>query len=321
MEYFDVWKKMMGVDNTTQAVVNNGKELAIREFANDPSYRKAVLQKLDLTKEDIDIRIKNVDRTTAQKRILFLPDTEIEVGSYISYREKTFLITEFQDDQDIAPYSTAKFCNQTLNWKGLEKPIPCVAEDSAYNDKGEINLDYFSMVDGKLAIYVPVNEITNKIKQNMRFVFNHNSMMVFEIISIKNVTTPTIYKIVMKKVEYFEGKDDLENNIAYNDDILDKDKPTIEPSIGYEIVSSLGTFDIRQYGASTFTIMRDSEPDTEEWSITLDYNGVSTSHIKVESQTSNSIKIRNLKGVSENKLKLTFVKGDISINQEVGVIK
>lgn len=213
-------------------------------------------------------------------------------------------------------------CNQTLNWKGLEKPIPCWCTDTAYNDKGEINLDYFSMVDGKVAVYVQVNEITNQIKQNMRFIFNHNPMMVFEAISIKNVTTPNIFKIVMKKTEYFKEKDDFENNIAYNDDILGSDNViTPTPSEGYSIASSSGLFDIRQYGASVFTVMNNDVADDGTWEITIDYNGVDTAHIKVESLTSNSIKIRNLKGLNENKLKIIFVKGDIQIVQEVGLIK
>lgn len=323
MRYIDVWKKKVSSQGTNESEsrLNASKEFFTREFKNDPSYRNAILQKLDLTTEEIDIRLKNVERTINEKKILFLPDTNIEVGSYITYDDKTFLIIEFQDDNTISPYSKSKLCNQTINWKGLKDPIPCVAEDTAYNDKGEINLDYFSMVDGKLAIYVPVNEITNTIKQNMKFIFNHNRMMKFEIISIKNVTTPNIYKIVMKKVEYFEDKDDLVNNIADNEKILGEDKPIINPSDGYDIVSSLGTFDIRQYGASTFTVMNNGVADTEEWNITVDYNGVDTSHIKVETITSNSIKIRNSKGANTNKIMLNFTKGNVVISKEVGLVK
>lgn len=249
--------------------------------------------------------------------------TPINVGSYIKDigEDKTYLVMSNIDNHYSYKTCTISHCNQTLNWKGLDKSIPCVSEDTAYNDKGEINLDYFSMVDGKLACYVPVNEKTNQIKQNMRFIFNHDERMIFEVISIKNVTTPNIYKIVMKKVEYFEGKDDLVNNIAYNDDILGEDKPVINPSDGYDIVSSLGTFDIRQYGASTFTIMNDGVSDIEEWNIVVDYNGVDTAHIKVEAITSNSVKIRNSKGANENKLTLNFVKGDISISKEVRLVK
>ena len=324
MSYYEVWKKKLisQGNNESESRFNFSKDLISREFKNDPSYRKALLKKLDLTEEEIDIRIKNVDRTTTQKRIIFLPDTKIDVGSYIKYGNKNYLITEFQDENVLSPYAVAKFCNQTINWKGLKAPIPCVCEDTAYNDKGEINIDYFSMVDGKIAVYVPVNEITNQIKQNMRFIFNHNAMMIFEAILIKNVTTPNIYKIVMKKVEYFKEKDDLENNIAYNDDILGSDDViTPIPSEGYSIASSSGLFDIRQYGASVFTVMNNDVADDGTWEITIDYNGVDTAHIKVESLTSNSIKIRNLKGLNENKLKLNFIKGDITISQEVGLVK
>lgn len=249
-------------------------------------------------------------------------DTDIKVGSYIKdiAESKIYMVMSNIDSHYAYKTCTLSHCNQTLNWLGLDKPIPCVTEDTAYNDKGEINLDYFSMVDGKVAIYVPVNEITNQIKQNMRFIFNHDKRMIFEAISIKNVTTPNIYKIVTKKVEYFEGKDDLANNIAYNSFLCDEEVET-SPQEGYSISSSLGSFDIRQYGASTFTIMKDNVADIDNWNITVDYNGVDTSHIKVEATTSNSIKIRNSKGASENKLILNFSNGVVNIRQEVGLVK
>lgn len=89
----------------------------------------------------------------------------------------------------------------------------------------------------------------------------------------------------------------------------------------YSISSSLGTFDIRQYSASTFTVLKDDVADTDTWDITIDYNGVLTTHISIDSKTSNSIKIRNSKGLNTNKLILNFVKGDITIKKEVGLTK
>ena len=268
--------------------------------------------------------LNDMSTTKEQRGLNVELDTIIDVGSYVKdiIEDKTYMVMSNVDNHYAYKTCTLSYCNQTINWKGLKTPIPCVCEDTAYNDKGEINIDYFSMVDGKIAVYVPVNEITNQIKQNMRFIFNHNAMMIFEAILIKNVTTPNIYKIVMKKVEHFKEKDDLENNIAYNDDILGSDDViTPIPSEGYSIASSSGLFDIRQYGASVFTVMNNDVADDGTWEITIDYNGVDTAHIKVESLTSNSIKIRNLKGLNENKLKLNFIKGDITISQEVGLVK
>lgn len=323
MRYRDVWKKKMQNNGGSESDsrLNSSKNLIVRNFKNDSSYKRAKLTKADLTKEEIDIRIKNVDRTTAQKRIIFLPDTVIDVGSYIEYDNRYYLITEFQDENVLAPYSTAKFCIQTINFKGLENPIPCACEDTAYNDKGEISVDYFSMVDGKIAIYVPVNKDTVKISQNMRFIFNHDKDAVFEVISMKNVSTPNIYKIVMKKVEYFEGKDDLENNIAYNEKFVDSGEDVPVVTDGYVISSSLNTFDIRQYSSPTFTVLKNGVADTDTWAITIGYNGVLTTHITVDSITANSIRIKNPKGANVNKLILNFVKGDIKISQEVGLVK
>lgn len=320
MAYIDVWKKKMQNygGNRNDSVLISTKGFINREFKNDPSYRSAVIQKLDMTKEPIDIRIKIVDNTTMQKKIIFRPDTKIEVGSYIEYSDEIWLIREFQKD-GLSPYGKAYFCNQTLNWEGLEKPIPCYTEDSAYNDKGEINLDYFSMVDGKIACYVPVNEITNHIEQNMRFTFNSNKMMVFEVISIKNVTTPTIYKIIMKKVEYFNGRDDLENNIAYNNKLnygKDKENKPVENNNINTIVSSSGDMSLRQYNAKTYTMMINGQPSIEQWLISIEYGTVNKDSIKIEQMNSNSIKIRNLSAI-QGSITIKFENGNEVVEESV----
>lgn len=268
--------------------------------------------------------LNDMSTTKDQRGLNIELDTEISVGSYVKdlSENKIYMVMSNIDNHYAYKTCTLSHCNQTINWLGLREPVSCVTEDTAYNDKGEINLDYFSMVDGKVAIYVPVNEITNQIRQNMRFIFNHDKRMIFEAISIKNVTTPNIYKIVTKKVEYFEGKDDLVNNIAYNPFLLYEEDPEINPQDGYSISSSLGgNFDIRQYSASTFTVMKDNVADIGTWNISVDYNGVDVSHISVESKTNNSIKIRNSKGLNANKIIVNFSNGEVNISQEVGLIK
>lgn len=267
--------------------------------------------------------LNDMSTTKDQRGLNIELDTEIKVGSYVKdlVENKTYMVMSNIDSHYAYKTCTLYHCNQTLNWKGLSDPIPCVCEDTAYNDKGEINLDYFSMVDGKIACFVPVNSTTNQIKQNMKFIFNHNPMMKFEIISIKNVSTPNIYKIVMKKVEHFDGKDDLVNNIAYNAFLSGEEEPEIRPQNGYSISSSLGAFDMRQYSSSKFTVMKDNIADTGNWDISIDYNGVDSSHISVESKTSNSIKIRNLKGENLNKIIINFSNGAVNVSQEVGLTK
>ena len=139
MAYIDVWKKKMqdyGVDEN-KSRINTSKSYIKRHFKYDDSYRDAIIQKLDMSRENIDIRIKIVDNTTSKRRIIFPPDTKIEVGSYLEYDNEIWLIREFQNE-GLSPYGVAYICNQTLNWEGLEQPIPCYTEDSAYNDKGEI---------------------------------------------------------------------------------------------------------------------------------------------------------------------------------------
>lgn len=317
MAYIDVWKKKMqgyGI-HESDSRLNSSKAFIRRHFKYDPTYRSATIQKLDMTREPIDIRWEIVANTTTENRIIFLPDTVVEVGSYIEYDNEIWIIREFQH-KGLSPYGVASICNQTLNWEGLEKPIPCYTEDSAYNDKGEINLDMFSMVDGKVACYVPVNEITNKIEQNMRFTFNSHKMMVFEVISIKNVTTPTIYKIIMKKVEYFEGKDDLENNIAYNEDFISDNIDNKNDNNVNTISSNIKNGILKQYNAGTLSMKINGEDSKENWNISIDYGTVDKNSVKVENITNSSIKIRNI-NATQGTINVKFEKGGEVINESV----
>lgn len=323
MAYLDVWKKKMqgyGLDED-KSRTNTSKDFIKRHFKYDPSYRSATIQKLDMTREPIDIRWKIVDNTTTKNKIIFLPDTKVEVGSYIEYDNEIWIIREYQH-KGLSPYGVGYFCNQTLNWEGLEKPIPCYVEDSAYNDKGEINLDMFSMVDGKIACYVPWNKVTDHIEQNMRFTFNNHPMMIFEVISIKNVSVPTILKIIMKKVEYFDGKDNLTDNIAYNEKFEYNPNPTnvVEPTNTNTIVSSIGGNILKQYNASTFTMMLNGQPSTEQWNVSVEYGTVNRDSVKIESSNNNSIKIRNI-NATQGTITIRFEKGAEVVTQSVEVTK
>ncbi|WP_373205905.1 Ig-like domain-containing protein [Clostridium tertium] len=138
--------------------------------------------------------------------------------------------------------------------------------------------------------------------------YRSNNNTVASVDSEGNITAIGVGSCIIK-VTYNNVEKEINLNVKEN----------IEPV--YSISSSLGTFDIRQYSASIFTVLKDGIADTDTWSITIDYNGVATTHISVESTTSNSIKIRNSKGANTNKIIINFVKGNVTVKQEVGLTK
>ena len=117
MSYSDVWKKKMQSEiDTGDTTMSNSKKYINRKFKNDPSYRLAQLQDFTSIISNIDIRLENTD-TENEEGFIFLPDTLIEKGSYITYKDKktykpkTYIIEEFQTNS-ISPFGKGKKCNQ-----------------------------------------------------------------------------------------------------------------------------------------------------------------------------------------------------------------
>ena len=323
MDYLNVWKKkMQSQGNTeTEARLNNSKEFFIRNFKSDPSYKKAILGKLDLTEEPIDIRIKNIDKSTSEKRIIFLPNSQIEIGSYVKVADKTYLVKEFEDNST-APYSKALLCNQTLNWLGLDEPIPCWCDNSSYGTKGVIDTNYLNKVDGKIVYYVQYNEKTKQIKQDMRFLFNHDEKYVYQVVDINNVVTGNVLRLVMDKAEFDPINDDVENNIAYNKWLVTSDEPpTGTEDKEYLIKAYTGLHEIHKYDSNVFTICNlEGVEDSGVWDIKIDYNSNPSDVGVLEEVTSNSIMLRN-NGYIGIEIILNFTKGDITVSQTVRLVR
>lgn len=320
MSYLDLWKKkqQIGGKNYAEKLDTHTKSYINKQFANSNAYRKATVVNLDLSEEEIDLRITNVQKTPYIKRFYFRPEQKVNTGMLFKFDDKVYLGIHYEYNME-CPMIEAKECRQTINNEWLPFPVHCVAEDSAYNDKGQIFTDFFNLVDGKLAVYLPDNKYTKFIKQNQRYIFNQSDEQVFEVISKKNVVDKNVYKLVLTKVEADMEKDDFENNIAFNsynqfDATTDEDKPT-----GYTIMcnSHNGQLNVRRYSSVEFTICKDGLKSLENWTIDVDNNSVPSNWFSVVNKTNNSIKIKNLKGDHKNNIILTFKNDTETITVDV----
>lgn len=110
-----------------------------------------------------------------KRTMLFLPDEGVQLGSYVKYDSKVYLVTGISD-VDGYPQSFAEYCNQTIRIKGketripdgkdslgrpkfktiyVEYDIPCVATSKIYSvlDNSQIPLP-----EGAVMIYTPYHE-------------------------------------------------------------------------------------------------------------------------------------------------------------------
>ena len=118
------------VDNISDSFKLDTIDNTIREFKNNPSYKSATLIDYNLDETPIDIRIVNEDKSPSYKRFHFLPETEVNVGSYIKFDDKCYLVKEYEYNI-ISPFAKVVFCNQTINFADGTS-LPCTAEGESY---------------------------------------------------------------------------------------------------------------------------------------------------------------------------------------------
>lgn len=214
MSYLDIYKKrLLGKTGDLEIpILQSSKDYILRHFNEHPAYRKALLTRPTLKTEEIDIRITNVDKTSIEKKLYLLPNMVVELGSYISFENKVFIVTDFEYNL-ITPYCTAKLCNQRLT---IDKEFsqPCYVTNDSYGAKTTSTSTFIVDVDTKLKILVQDNEITKRVLTDTRLMFNNSPTDVFRVVDITKSVSPGIVVMVTKKDKYVEF-DDLENNYCW----------------------------------------------------------------------------------------------------------
>lgn len=324
MGYFDLYKKKLKLNggNITSSILADSKELVIRKFKDDPSYREGKLHSLNQEISDIPIRLINISKSVNEKKFKLLPDTIIHEGDYISYdTDKIFLITEFEDN-DISPMVKGIRCNQTLNLQGWDKPIPCWGTNTSYGVKGKIENNYFALTDGKIQFKVQKNKYTDMIDKGIRFVFNNSKKLVYEVVEVENVLNSNIYTITVEKDE-FDYRDDLKNNIAYNPslEVEEPDNPNPPPTYSYNVMADNGDLSLKRYNANTFRIIDSyGNPVSTVWEITIDYNDIPKEYIEVKDKGNNYIKLINTKGYHANDLLINFKRNQNLLTAKIRMV-
>ena len=267
--------------------------------------------------------LNDMSTTKDQRGLNIELETDIRKGSYVKdlSDEKIYLVLSEIDSHYSYKTCTMEHCNQTLNWLGLDKPIPCWCDNSSYGTKGVIGTNYINEVDGKIVYYTQYNEKTKQIRQDMRFLFNNDEKYVYKVVDINNVVTGNVLRLVMDKAEFDPINDDVENNIAYNKWLVTSDEPTESGDEEYLIKAYTGLHEIHKYDSNVFTICNlEGVEDTETWDIKIDYNSNPSDVVVIEEVTNNSIMLRN-DGYIGVEIILNFTKGDITVSQTVRLVK
>jgi hypothetical protein len=215
--YFDVWKKKMinNGGNEIQSRINTSKDFFNRNFANDPSYKLARLKKRDIAIEetDLDTRIVNIDTDTKKKKLYLRPDTNVEVGDYIKYPNKTYLVLEVEDNL-ISPYAESKQCNKNIKWmyKGALYQVEGILTNANKYTLGDSVLQVgITEGNSRYSFIVSCNKETDSIPDGQRVIFNKKAWKVTQTDIVSDVG---LNNILFDQTAINTEIDDVDNEIA-----------------------------------------------------------------------------------------------------------
>ena len=238
MSYFDAYKKRLKVDNLGDSFKLDTIDNTIREFKNNPSYKSAILIDYNLDEIPIDIRIVNEDKSPNYKRFHFLPETKVNVGNYIKFDDKCYLVKEYEYNI-ISPFAKVVSCNQIINFADGNS-LPCVAEGQSYGVKMSATNNILLETDIKVKCTVGRNILSEKIEPDFRIIFEHSKQGIYKAGDTTHYIKGLI-TLTCKKDKYYENLDDLKNNIAWQFD-YDYDAP----NKNYNIIG-LDTIRVNEY--------------------------------------------------------------------------
>ncbi|WP_297993922.1 hypothetical protein [uncultured Clostridium sp.] len=235
----------------------------------------------------------------------------IKTGSYLMHINE---VTEEEDyyicmskSMNKRGYDVNYFrhCNQRINISADLK-IPCIAEGESYGVKiFSSNNALLSDVDTKIKVTVQRNSITENIALNTRFIFGNSKMGIYVVGDISTYNN-NLLTFTCKKDKYIEGYDDIENGIAYNEDL-----PSVDDQIKpiKHIIS--GADSIRKEQIETYKINNpNGEWEIEDWS----------NSVKIIDQDNSQIKLKcNVYG---DFITLKYLVGDkVVIEKDISLVR
>ena len=227
----------------------------------------------------------NDQRALDEKYIHFDLDTEIDVGCYVKWRGKDWLLV-FEETNSFDSHRTfiMKYCNQVFRflYNGEVYNIPASVTNLTLYSDGLADGVYLSRADAKRNIKIGSNPITRMVDLGHRFMLTGKT--VFRVTHIDNFSQPRVIACIILQTAIIP-KDDLENNIAYNEvfdinndeeEILHKQTPVgeLEDDIYIEGSDKIFLGSEESYFSNKINTSWYFEEGEEAFTITSSGNGV-----------------------------------------------
>lgn len=205
-------------------------------FENSPNYR---LIDYNLTNTQYKTFIMDYDtdkNLIGYKKLVSYPYDiqKFFVGDYVYFNSNYWLVFAIDNQFIYNIRGQIKRCNNTIKWidtNDIIRSYPCVMDNKINNSDLDQNANII-IPQGGIICYLQLNEFTNTIKINDRFIFGKQA---FKVNALIDYVSTSFMTLIMQK-DNIDNRDDLVNQIAYNSEnnyILTINQDNITQNIGY----------------------------------------------------------------------------------------
>ena len=292
MNYIDLYKRRVGVSDVTDIksrVIYEARKNFERSLKNDPSSVAARIT--DIGEVNISEGTKIVqclindysenDQKAFDEKILYVRhDENVGLGSYVEFDNYIWLIV-FREHRASNIYKSfiMRKCNQILKYQYQNEvyEIPCIVKNLTQYSDGLQDIVYTSVPDSKRSITYSENAITSNIKLGQRFLINNK--IAFRVTHIQDFEYKEGYyadngiSSCIAVYTSLTDDDDVENNLAYNEDTTkEPDVIMISSSATYKANSNTCIWQVEYTSNKSNYVKINSDKGTCEISLDMDFD-------------------------------------------------
>ena len=233
--YLENYRKrvLLGTDNRREKLISQAERTFENQLKESPSAKrlKATLPgTIDIlgNTHEIDCILLNITdndiKSFDQKYLLVRKDENFDIGCYVEF-DNAYWIAIFKEHRTLDTHKKFTLCKCNNIWKykkhGVIYEIPIYTQNLSLYSDGLADNKYTSQEDGKVSIYYGENPITKAIEINTRVMIGNR--LTFRITNINDYEFKSTHdgqcaiKSMLLQTTLVD-KDDLENNIAWNND-------------------------------------------------------------------------------------------------------
>ena len=233
--YLDNYRKRvsLGTTDRREKLISQAERTFENQLKESPSAKrlKATLPgTIDIlgNTNEIDCILLNITdndiKSFDQKYLLVRKDENFDIGCYVEF-DNAYWIAIFKEHRTLDTHKKFTLCKCNNIWRykkhGVIYEIPIYTQNLSLYSDGLADNKYTSQEDGKVSIYYGENPITKAIEINTRLMIGNR--LTFRITNINdyefksNHNGQCAIKSMLLQTTVVD-KDDLENNIAWNND-------------------------------------------------------------------------------------------------------